>query len=131
MEIACYNLSMNTEGQLTQMGEELRKLRRAKGYTQQQLAELSGVSRRMIVHYEKHSTKPDIDKIRKIAESLDVSVDDLLGGKKSKGKKQQENVPYKIMKKVRVVEKLSTRDQNTVFSLINALAEKNKLKQNQ
>lgn len=37
-------------------------------------------------------------------------------------------LPFKIMKKVRVIEELPTRDQNTIFSLINALAEKNKLK---
>ena len=77
---------------------------------------------------ELHAKKPDIDKIKKLAKSLDISVDCLIGISETGKKKKQEDLSYKIMKKVRIIEKLPTRDRNTIFSLINALAEKNKLK---
>ena len=131
MEIACYNIYMESPNNINNFSSNLREMRRKKGYTQAKLAELSGVSRRAIVHYEKHATRPSIEKVKKIADALEISDDELLGIKrkpKSK-KKPSEEVSYKIMKKVRIIEQLPTRDQNMIFSLINSLAEKNKLKQ--
>jgi len=119
---------MKQDETINLFGENLRNARRVKGYTQSQLAEISGVSRRAIVHYEKHVKRPAVDKVKKLARALDVSDDELLGIKSIKTKKREEDVSYKIMKKVRVIEKLPARDQNMVFSLINSLAEKNKLK---
>lgn len=110
------------------LGKNLRKLRKEKGYTQAQLAEISGVSRRVIVHYENYIKKPVFENVKKIAEALEISMDDLVGKFESERTKKHEDVSYKIMKKVRVIEKLPTRDQNTIFSLINSMAEKNKLK---
>jgi transcriptional regulator with XRE-family HTH domain len=106
-------------------GEALRAIRRMKGYTQDQLAELSGVSRRAIVHYENHAKRPTFDKIKSLADALGVSDEELSGQKRSKKK---DEVSYKIMKKVRIIEQLPTRDQNAIFRLINSLAAKNKLK---
>jgi transcriptional regulator with XRE-family HTH domain len=109
-------------------GEALRKLRRKKGYTMEQLAERAGMSKRMIGHYETHVKRPSLEKINKIAEALDTSIEELMANIDSTTKKKNSDLSYKIMKKVRIIEELPTRDQNTIFSLINALAEKNKLK---
>lgn len=128
MEMLCYNFFMKQDKTINMFGENLRRARMAKGYTQLKLAEISGVSRRAIVHYEKHVKRPAIDKVKKLAGALDISDDELLGIKPVKSKKSEDDVSYKIMKKVRVIEKLPVRDQNMVFSLINALAEKNKIK---
>ena len=109
-------------------GENLRAIREKKGYTQTQLAGLSGISRRMIGHYETLIKRPSIDKIQKIADALNVSVDELLrtleSGKKNK---HVDEVSYRIMKKVRVIEQLPVRDQNMIFNMIASLAKKNKL----
>jgi transcriptional regulator with XRE-family HTH domain len=109
-------------------GMNLRKLRKKKGYTQTQLSEISGVSQRVIEHYEKYVKRPSIDKVKKIAHALGVSDEELLGSSVSKRTSQQIDIPYKIMKKVQIIAKLPVRDQNVVFSLINSLAEKNKAK---
>jgi len=110
-------------------GHKLRDLRRKKGFTQTKLSELSGVSRRAIVHYENHAKRPTVDKVIKLAEALGVSDEELLGFSKQEKKKVIEDISYKIMKKFRVIEKLPTRDQNTIFQFINTVVEKNKLKE--
>ena len=105
----------------------LRDIRRKKGYTQIKLSEISGVSQRVIDHYEKYVKRPSIDNVKKLADSLGVTDEELLGTTKNKPGKA-EDVSFKIMKKVRVIEKLPVRDQNAIFHFINSLAEKNKIK---
>jgi len=117
---------METKKQYTTFGRNLKRLREKNGYTQTKLAELAGVTQRVIEYYEKYAKRPSFDKVKKIANALGVPEEKLLGETFKKSEKQ--GLSYKIMRKVRVIEELSTRDQNTVFSLINALSEKNKLK---
>ena len=109
------------------LAENLRNLRRKKGYTQSQLAELSGVSRRIVVHYENYVRKPVYENVQKMADALGVSIDELIGKTESRKAKKQDDASYKIMKKVRIIEKLPLRDQNMIFNLITSLAKKNKL----
>ena len=109
-------------------GQQLQKIRIQKGYTQRTLAELAGVSQRVIDHYEKHAKRPSIDKIKKLAAALGVTDEELLGIQQIKAKDLKEDTSFKIMKKVRIIEKFPKRDQDVVFSLINSLAEKNKIK---
>ncbi len=130
MEMILYNTTMETKDAFSNFGQNLRRLRKEKGYTQTQLAELSGISQRAIVHCEKHSKRPTLEKAITLAEALDVNLEELLGIEQKKKKKKDDIVSYKLMKKVRVIEQLPTRDQNMIFSLINTLAEKNKLKKN-
>jgi transcriptional regulator with XRE-family HTH domain len=114
---------------MNNFGENLRRIRREKGYTQAQLARMAGISRRMVGHYETLVKRPSIDKVKKIASALSVNDNELIGFENpKKGQKQSEIVSYKIAKRMRIVEKLPKRDQDTIFSLINSLAEKNKLK---
>lgn len=56
--------------------EELRHLRRQKGLTQQDLAELSGVSQYTITEVETGRREARPSTLRKLAEALDVEVAD-------------------------------------------------------
>ena len=60
-------------------GHRLTQLRQAKGFSQQQLADSTNISQRMLVYYEKHAKRPPMDKLQAIAEVLDVGVGQLLG----------------------------------------------------
>lgn len=57
----------------------LRDLRKARGLTQQQLADMVGVLNVSISNYERGTQMPDILTLKKIANVLGVSTDTLLG----------------------------------------------------
>lgn len=113
-----------------EFGKRLRKIRKAVGLTQYQFADMTKTSQRMIAHYETQKTRPPMDKLVVFAQTLNVSVEELIGSEElPQTLKEKEDVSYKIMKKVRVIEKLPVRDQKAIFRLINSLAEKNKIQE--
>ncbi len=59
--------------------ERLKKMREDKGLTQVQLADLSGISSRMIQKYECGVSRPRYDAAEKLANALNASVSELLG----------------------------------------------------
>lgn len=59
--------------------ERLKKIREQKGLTQEQLAQRSGLSRRMIQKYESGVARPRFDASERIASALEVPVSELLG----------------------------------------------------
>lgn len=58
--------------------EKLTKLRRAQNYTQEQLADLLGVSRQAVSRWESSLAYPETEKLIKIGEMFDCSIDYLL-----------------------------------------------------
>jgi len=59
-------------------GERLRELRKARGYTQEQLANKIGVAKTTITGYEKNNREPNVLTITKLAQALDVSGNELI-----------------------------------------------------
>lgn len=66
---------------MVEFGEQLRRAREAKGMTQQSLAEQLYVTRQSVSRWECGDRYPDLLTTTKIAQVLDVSLDDLLSGK--------------------------------------------------
>ena len=58
-------------------------LRKAKHLSQEELADQIGVSRQTLSKYETGEALPDIEKCKRLAERLDVSLDDLVSYDKS------------------------------------------------
>ena len=65
-------------------GERLRKARLDKGLTQQQLAQEIGVAKSTLTGYEKGNREPDVFKIKKIVEVLNIDSDYLILGNQKK-----------------------------------------------
>jgi len=63
---------------MERMVENLRAARKAKGMSQQQLADAIGVSQQAIHQYETDKIEPDIENLKRLADALDVSVDFLV-----------------------------------------------------
>lgn len=61
-------------------GENLKAVRKAKGYTQEELAIKLNVVRQTVGKWEKGLSVPDADVLSKIADVLDTKVSLLLGG---------------------------------------------------
>ena len=63
------------------LGERLQRLRRARGMTQEQLAERIGVSRQSLSGWENDAALPDTVHVVALAELFGVTTDYLLMGK--------------------------------------------------
>ena len=61
-------------------GENLKAMRKAKGYTQEEMAIKINVVRQTVSKWEKGLSVPDADVLSQIAEVLDTKVSVLLGG---------------------------------------------------
>ena len=61
------------------MLNNLKILRESKGYTQQQLSEMIGVSQQTLQKYETQKHEPDIESLKKLADIFGVTVDYLVG----------------------------------------------------
>ena len=62
-------------------GENLKTLRKQKGFSQEELAVRLHVVRQTISKWEKNLSVPDADTLIRLAETLEVSVSELLGAK--------------------------------------------------
>ena len=65
-----------------EFNEKLQNLRKAKGLTQEELAELLFVSRTAVSKWESGRGYPSIDSLKDISKFFHVSIDDLLSGEK-------------------------------------------------
>ena len=63
------------------LGTRIAQLRKEKGYTQEDLAQMLEVSPQAVTKWENDLTCPDISSLPKLAQILGVSVDTLLSGK--------------------------------------------------
>lgn len=74
------------------MGEKIQNMRKARGWSQEELAERIGVSRQAVSRWESNSAKPDADKIIAICDLFGVSADYLLRENLSEKRDGQEYI---------------------------------------
>jgi len=70
------------------LGITIQKERAARGMSQEQLAELVGVSRQAVSKWEVGDAVPDTDKLIPLARALGITVDELLGNIPEEGAEQ-------------------------------------------
>ena len=105
------------------MGQRVARLRKAKGITQGQLAELLGVSQSVVSDYERGELRLHAEVIVQLSSILGVSADELLGLAETASEPQSGWVP-RLAKKARQIEKLPQRDQEALMRTINAYLSK-------
>ena len=92
-------------------GDNLKKIRKLKKLSQEELAEKLNVSRQTVSKWETDQSTPDFDKIVPLCELFEIGVDELLTGKKPVEEKKQENV----LTKQEVKEKSAKVVSSSVF----------------
>lgn len=97
-------------------GDRLKKFREAKGYTQEQLAELVGVAKTTITGYERGNRTPDVAKIKKLAKALGVTGDELLDT--GIDKKKAPSISDEAKQVATRYEKLDSRGQGAVLAIL-------------
>ena len=73
---------------------KLKELRKAKGYTQKELAEIIGVDTSSISKYEKGVAEPSFEVVKKLASALEVSIDCLSDVEIEANDSEQEILEY-------------------------------------
>lgn len=111
--------------QLSSFGKRLAKLRKATGYTQHQLADEIGVTRRMIAYYESESQHPPANMLVDLAGALNVSADTLLGIKPLK----TTPLSSRLERRIKQIEKLGPKPRQQITQLIDTFVEAEQLKQ--
>lgn len=100
-------------------GERLALLRKAAGYTQQQLADEIGASRRQIAYYEGESEHPPASLLITLARALNVSTDELLGVRSARSKKATTPaVSTRLERRLKQIERMPAKPKQQLIGLI-------------
>ena len=110
-----------------EFGERLTDLRKRAGLTQQQLADAVDISRRMIAYYEGDRTPAFAVVIPKIAATLGISTDELLGAVPA-SEAVRSGQALKLLRRLEQVETLDAADRKQITQLIDTLIERAQLK---
>lgn len=108
-------------------GDNLIKYRKLRSLSQEQLSELSNVSRRMIAYYETKESNPPVKNVLALAKALNVSIYDLIGGNDNEMIDMFKDVDPRTLKKIMAITKLSKKDRTTIYNMIDALLEKDQV----
>jgi len=111
----------------TKFGDNIRLLRKQKGWTQIEFAQKLGCSQAIITAYENNVRKPPADKLTVIAELFGVNVTKLFGTI-PKTKKNENVKNPKLLRKFEQLEQLPANDKRAVFKMIDGLLTQNKQK---
>lgn len=103
------------------LAEILTELRKDKGWSQQQVADLVGIGRRTIGDYETGRTQPDPYMLVKLAEIFDVNIDYLVGSTRIRTPWSTMTNPQAI-RILSMLKKLSSKDLNAIFVLVESLS---------
>jgi transcriptional regulator with XRE-family HTH domain len=112
-------------------GEILKRLRQEKTLSQQELADLIGVHVRQISKYEMGTSLPTLERIRRMAEVLDVSADELVFGSTKRRRSAAESIKNPVLaERLRTLEGMVSRDElRSVIELLDAFIAKKQIDQ--
>lgn len=102
----------------TAFGQRVAAARQRRGLTQRELAERLDVSLAMVEYYERRATNVKSDVVRKLAEVLNISADELLG---VRGPKAKPGPRSKLRRLVDDLEELPRSKQQFVSQVIEQL----------
>jgi len=105
-------------------GTRLANIRKDRGFSQRQLAELTGISARMIAYYEVQAKYPPTHLIVPLSKILHVTADELLGIENFKNSVDPEH--KSLWRKLQKIATLPKNDQKALMHYLNALVKKNK-----
>ncbi len=92
-------------------GKRLARLRKAMGLSQNDLARETGISQRMIAHYEVNDGNPPLHTFHKLCKALEVTADQLLGLEKTRKEPAKDN---RLRRSIAEIEKLPVPQRKEV-----------------
>jgi len=117
---------MSLDVEMAAFVERLKEFRVARGLSQAQLADHLGVSPRVYNRWERGVATPRLDTLVKIADILQVSLDELAGRQPPKAVEFRVHNP-KLHRLYREIDKLSPDDQQALAILLDSLIKRSQM----
>ena len=108
--------------------EKLAKLRKEKGFTQQELAQNAGVGIAQMRRYEKGNSSPTLEVIKNIARTLAVTTDELIFDE-GEGTVPSKIQDKELLEQFEQIATLTPQDKEALKTIIESMIIKNKLQQ--
>jgi transcriptional regulator with XRE-family HTH domain len=120
---------MDKENVALLFAENLTRYRKKKGLSQYDLAELTGISRTMISHYEREGIIPPADKLQSITTVLEIPVCKLFERNTHTLNSgiDLSGIDPRSVKKFRDILSLPVDDRNDIYRILNKMLRKNQL----
>jgi len=99
----------------TEFGKRVADARRQRGLTQRELADLLGVSQKMIDYFERRASNVTSDIVCKLSEVLKISADDLLGLQSTRAKPGPKS---KLQRQIEQIERLPPAKQKAIAQVL-------------
>lgn len=99
------------------VGQRIARIRKLKGLTQTQLAQLIGIERTVIANYEKNRLRIYDEMVARIAIALAVSTDELLGLKTLPASKV-DAASLRLVRRLRKIEQLPPAKQRAIIQTL-------------
>lgn len=106
------------------LGQNIKKYRKELELTQEQLAKKVGVIQSNVYRWEKDVVVPSIDTIKKLAKTLNISVDGLLFSDEER--KELRVTDKELLERIKDLQNLNGKDKEALIRLIDAFRSKTK-----
>lgn len=108
-------------------GQRLAAARKAKGWSQTELAVKLDTTLKMIDYYERRANNPAMGFVQQAAKALGMSVDELLGNENVKSSKRKKPGPAPVLeRKLEEIRRLPRKDQEFVLKFLDTVIERAK-----
>lgn len=101
-------------------GDRLKELRESRGLYKKDIGELLGVSITSVSGYENSTKKPQMDKLKILANFFGVTIDDLLGDEGVDSDELEESFPEGFRMIRRASKELSEEDKKKLVQIMKA-----------
>lgn len=111
------------------LGNNIRKLRLDKGWTQTELGEKVGVDQKVITSYERGVSKPPLDNLVKFATVFGISLDELAGKVAVRTKNQEEPKLHRNRRTAKIeklFDQLPAVEQRALLKMVEATVQRKK-----
>lgn len=114
-------MSIKDQAFFRELGERIAAARKERGMTQQQLAEQLGIAQQTLGHYEVARARIAADLLPKLAEALDVSLDELLMGHLTVRLPGKRGPASRLEQQIDAITRLPKAKQKMVAELIDSV----------
>lgn len=112
---------------MNKIGMNIRRLRKAHGLTQVELAKKLDATQKVVTSYETNQRTPTLEKLEKLSKIFGVSIDEIVGKKEIIIQKEQPHIHgnSRTEKVQYLFERLKPLEQRAILKQIKALVEIN------